>query len=183
MSPLRQSPLSTELALLGFLRSRPMHGYEIYQLLADSQGLDGIWRMKLSRLYAILGRLEDHQYIVAHTEAQGDRPPRKMFSLTAAGEEVFLEWLTTPVRQPRAMRLEFMLKLYFARLESSLVATQLVALQRRQCVEWLSGPLVASGTEESAEFRAVVSRYRHGQIVAIGEWLDWLTEEIEEVTT
>lgn len=180
MSPLRQTPLATELALLGFLRQRPMHGYEIHQQLSDPQGLDGLWRMKLSRLYALLGRLEDQGYVAAQTELQGDRPPRKVFHLTPAGQDAFLAWLETPVRQPRAMRLEFMLKLYFARLESPSAVARLVANQRRQCTEWLEGPLVATPVE-AADFQAIVSRYRQGQIAAMASWLDWLSQVEKEL--
>jgi DNA-binding PadR family transcriptional regulator len=38
-------PLSTEYALLGFLRRQPMHGYEIHQQLSDATGLGLVWRL------------------------------------------------------------------------------------------------------------------------------------------
>ena len=48
---------SCSLALLGFLRREPSYGYEIYQRLNRSD-LRDIWRLKQSRLYAMLARLE-----------------------------------------------------------------------------------------------------------------------------
>ncbi len=90
MSPQHRATLSTELSLLGFLRLRPMHGYEIHSCLADPSGLNGLWQVKLGRLYALLGRLELQGYVTAEIEPQGDRPPRKVFSLTPAGTAAYL---------------------------------------------------------------------------------------------
>jgi DNA-binding PadR family transcriptional regulator len=166
-----------ELALLGFLRQRPMHGYELHQLLADPDGLDGLWQIKLGRLYAMLGRLEADGYLVARTEPQGDRPPRKVFSLTAEGERAFLAWLETPVAQPRSLRLAFLLKLYFARREPPGTAARLIAAQQAGCEEWLVGPLVAGPA--TTPHQAAVRRFRLGQIEAIHNWLTWLAAAVE----
>lgn len=166
-----------ELALLGFIRSRPMYGYEIHQQLADPQGLDGLWRLKLSRLYGMLGRLEAGKLIIARSELQGDRPPRKVYSLTAEGEEAYLAWLKEPVIQPRELRLEFMLKLYFARREGPQWVTHLLAAQQRQSAEWLAGPLVASGPTDNTLHQEAVRRFRQGQIEAMNTWLNWLVAE------
>lgn len=180
LSPASEITTITEPALLGFMRQRPMHGYEIHQLLADPAGLDGLWQMKLSRLYAILGRLEEQGYLRSHIEPQGERPPRKVFSLTAAGTETLLHWLETPVTQPRDLRLAFMLKLYFARRESPETAARLVAEQQRVCAGWLAGPLVAVAPEATPHQQAV-GRYRRGQIEAIDAWLAWLAGSLENV--
>ena len=50
MSPLLQTPLSVELALLGFVRHEPHHGYEIYRRLSETPEFKLIWRVKQSRL-------------------------------------------------------------------------------------------------------------------------------------
>ena len=47
------------LALLGFVRQQPSHGYDIYRQLMQSPELRLIWRVKQSRLYALLARLEE----------------------------------------------------------------------------------------------------------------------------
>src|SRR4051812_40584710 len=97
MSPMVRLPLTTEHALLGFLRQQPMYGYEIHQQLSESAGLGLVWRLKQSQLYALLGKLEQEGYIVATLEAQDARPPRKVYRLTGSGHLAFLEWVQTPV--------------------------------------------------------------------------------------
>jgi hypothetical protein len=79
------------------------------------------------------------------------------------------------------MRLEFMLKLHFARLEGSAVAARLVARQRRLCAEWLTGPLVVTDGVDSGGHSVAVRRFRQGQIQAISDWLVWLAEDLTKV--
>ena len=73
-------PLTTEYALLGFLYRRPMHGYEIYQQLTDRTGLGLVWRLKQGRLYALLSKLEQRDYVETTLEPQDTRPPSQSFS-------------------------------------------------------------------------------------------------------
>lgn len=169
----------TEPAILGFLRERSLHGYEIHRLLADPTGLDGLWQLKLSRLYAILNRLEAQGYVTATIEPQAERPPRKVFCLTATGTAVFLQWVDTAVAQPRALRLAFMLKLYFARRESPATAARLIARQQAVSAGWLAGPLVVAASHATPHQQAV-RRFRRGQIEAIDQWLSWLAETVVE---
>lgn len=85
-------PLTTEHALLGFLRQRPMYGYEIHQQLSEPSGLGLVWQLKQSQLYALLAKLEQEGYVTTSPEPQQTRPPRKMFELTPAGSNAFLTW-------------------------------------------------------------------------------------------
>src|SRR6476620_11890304 len=97
MSRIERNPLAMEYALLGFLRRRPMHGYEIYQRLADPEGLWLVWRMKQSQLYALLLRLESEGFIASTLQQQDTRPPRKIFRLTRLGRERYLAWVHSAV--------------------------------------------------------------------------------------
>src|SRR5258706_15088282 len=47
-----------EYALLGLIRARPMHAYELSQQLASGEALGRVWRLKQSHLYALLSKLE-----------------------------------------------------------------------------------------------------------------------------
>lgn len=158
------------LALLGFVRQRPSHGYDIYRQLTASPDLRPVWRVKQSRLYALLARLEEMDLLSATAEPQEGRPPRKVFHLTEAGAAVFDEWLTQPVAQPRDIRLEFMLKLYFALQAGDETVARLIERQRAVCAGWLvdkSGP-------NDAPFARAVTAYRRAHMRAIGEWLGGL---------
>ncbi|MFN8488892.1 MAG: PadR family transcriptional regulator [Caldilineaceae bacterium] len=170
---MKQSTLTLEQALLGFLRQHPRHGYEIYQELSDPNGLWLTWRMKQSQLYALLNKLEEEGLIRATLQLQDARPPRKVFQLTETGLTAFLTWVTSPVAQPRQMRLDFLVKFYFARREGDKVALRLIEQQRALCQEWL--------TKQEAQVYAVanpqaypwlVNQFRVSQIEALIAWLD-----------
>lgn len=172
--------MRNEIALLGFLRRGPAHGYAIHQELSDPAGLGLVWTIKLSHLYALLGKLEDAGYLTSTTEPQDTRPPRKLFTLTAAGERVFLNWLERPVQSGRSLRLDFLVKLYFARREAPGTAARLVAAQRDECQRWLAGEKALIDADESAgrQYARLVHQFRQGQIAAMIAWLDECAEEV-----
>src|SRR6266571_4103978 len=98
-----------EYAILGLLESKPMHGYEMFQQFENGT-LRQIIHLEMSQMYAFFKKLERMKYIEAELEPQGSRPPRKIFHLTPAGREVFLQWLTEPVERPREIRILFLIK-------------------------------------------------------------------------
>lgn len=148
-----------------------MYGYELYQQLTDPAGLWLVWRMKQSQLYALLGKLEDEGYIAAEVQAQESRPPRKVFHLTPSGLSAYQQWLETPVAQPRAVRQEFLAKLYFAREEGAEIAQQLIAAQRDQCEAWLNARRQRERAT-GALFEEAVHAFRLSQIQAILAWIE-----------
>lgn len=72
-----------ELLVLGTLRSHPMHGYALVDVLED--GLGRAVGLKRPAAYAVLKRLEQRGWIEAAEERAGARPPRAVYSVTAAG--------------------------------------------------------------------------------------------------
>ncbi|HOU41450.1 MAG TPA: PadR family transcriptional regulator [Promineifilum sp.] len=160
-------PASLELALIGFVEDAPRHGYEIHQLLTDTPELRRIWRMKQSRLYAMLARLEAAGLLRSDVVTQAGRPPRKLLRPTEAGASAFGRWRTEPVAQPREMRLEFMLKLYFAVRAGPEAARQLVSAQEAVCAGW---PEMRPDPADGPFLHAVVA-YRRAHIAAIRGWL------------
>jgi PadR family transcriptional regulator, regulatory protein AphA len=170
---MNSASLAIEHALLGFLRRQPQHGYAVHQQLSDPAGLGPVWRLKLSQLYALLHKLEEAGYLIATLESQESRPPRKVFHLTPAGETAFLDWLHSPVANGRSLRLEFLVKLYFARRERTDAASRLVAAQRAQVLGWLAeATSQATLPENDRAYGRLVHRFRQGQIKAMLAWLD-----------
>lgn len=170
-----QNSLTIEHALLGFLYREPKHGYAIHQELTNPAGLGPVWELKLSSLYAMLGKLEEAGYITATTEPQENRPPRKVFRLTDEGQRAFLDWLQRPVSHGRSLRLEFLVKLYFARRMGAATAAGLLAAQRSQCHEWLTTEQTKVAKELAAgrQYSHLVHHFRSGQVQAMLDWLDY----------
>lgn len=127
------SALSPEYALLGLLSQRPAHGYELYQrLLAE---LGQVWHISLSQTYNILNRLEAKGLIAGNVQRQDGLPARRCFQLTDAGRGRFDAWLVAPTGSSvRAIRVEFITRLYFAQafdpaLTGPLIDSQIDAVQ------------------------------------------------------
>lgn len=166
-------PLTIEYALLGFLHQRPMHGYEIHQHLSDAEGLGSVWRIKQSKLYALLAKLDKEGYITSSLQPQEARPPRKIFRLTSAGRDIFMDWIKTSVPHGRDIRLEFLAKLYFAKQVGAEIAAQLIEEQWITCRGWLAAQQSESeGTSEGQSYLRLIQLFRIGQIEAIINWLD-----------
>jgi DNA-binding PadR family transcriptional regulator len=80
-----------ELAILGLLKERSMHGYQLSKRLTDTLG--GFWRVSYGSLYPTLKRLERDGAVeqVFDQEAVGRR--KNVYRITDKGEALFLELL------------------------------------------------------------------------------------------
>ena len=173
MSPNVRTPLSLEYILLGLVFERPMYGYEIHQLLSRPAGLGLIWNLKQSQLYALLDKLEKEGLLEARLEYQESRPPRKVFTLTRSGTETFLKWVHEPVLDARAIRQEFLAKLYFYQNGSIYPPGDLLQRQRAACEAWLESLVrQADLAGETSPYDELVFAYRIHQVQAILGWLD-----------
>jgi DNA-binding PadR family transcriptional regulator len=81
-----------ELAILGLLKERPMHGYELRKQLSQKLGL--FWTVSFGSLYPTLKKLERRGVVEKVTPSSDERSRRKQeYRITAAGEDDFLALL------------------------------------------------------------------------------------------
>jgi DNA-binding PadR family transcriptional regulator len=80
-----------ELLLLGLLRQREMHGYQLSEFLDTHFGL--FFDLKKATAYNVLGRMEERGWVDSREEQEGKRPPRRVFAITEEGEAIFQERL------------------------------------------------------------------------------------------
>ncbi|HEM62185.1 MAG TPA: PadR family transcriptional regulator, partial [Chloroflexi bacterium] len=106
--------LSPQWVLLGLLKRKPMHGYELHQFFTSPSPLGQVWHLGMSQMYKLLKELEEQGYVEATLEEQETRPDRKVYHVTNAGEKALLDWLQTPVGGIRLIRVEFLGKLFLA---------------------------------------------------------------------
>ncbi len=81
MSQFRRGVL--ELCVLNLLHAQPDHGYQIVQRLKTIDGMD----VRESSVYPILARLKSDGFVVVHDEPSPTGPSRRVFRLTASGQE------------------------------------------------------------------------------------------------
>jgi PadR family transcriptional regulator, regulatory protein AphA len=182
MSPMIRLPLTTELALLGFLYEQPMYGYEIHQRMSDPSGLGQVWQVKQSQLYALMAKLEEEGFLSAEIQMQEARPPRKVFHLTPIGTQVFQDWLHSPVEHGRDMRMDFLVKLYFIQKEGAAAVSLLMQKQRIVCQGWLSyqDERIPS-TQTPPTYEWYVRQFRAEQNRAFLAWLDTCQQALDKL--
>lgn len=107
--------LSPEMALLGQLYGAPGHGYDLHRKVVCDLGQ--VWHLSQSQAYSILKRLETQGDISVEEVPQEKLPPRQLLSMTAQGRNRFSDWLDAPSGgSTRAIRMEFVTRLYFLRM-------------------------------------------------------------------
>jgi len=76
------------LLLLGVLMVQSQHGYQINDFI--ERALCDVTTMKKPTAYALLDRLAAAGHISVHVEQEGNRPPRKVYTITPSGRALFL---------------------------------------------------------------------------------------------
>jgi DNA-binding PadR family transcriptional regulator len=127
---MRASDISPEFPLLGFLSQSPSHGYDLHRRLEGE--FNGIWKLSQSQVYNILKRLESNRDVRAEVHEQDSAPSKRLLSLTTSGRERFETWLREPTPgSVRALRMEFLTRLYFAREQDLQFTVDLIEDQKR----------------------------------------------------
>lgn len=122
------SALSPEYVLLGFLARGPAHGFELHERI--ERDLGHIWQISLSQTYNIHKRLETKGFIKGTRQPQKAVPDRNRFRLIPAGRRRFKAWLQAPAEpSARAIRVEFLTRLYFIAATKPQAARRLIDAQ------------------------------------------------------
>ena len=79
-----------EPSLLLLLRERPMHGYELIELITELGGEDA--RVDVGNLYRLLRALEDEGVVRSEWSADLPGPAKRTYELTDAGRELLDRW-------------------------------------------------------------------------------------------
>src|SRR5215469_2484854 len=99
--------------VLALLAKEPSHGYELRARLQDALGPLGE-AMNAGQIYVTLGRLEKAGLVAVQPAADpADRLDRKVYALTAEGQQRVADWLAE-ASWPKPAPAEFHLKLVAA---------------------------------------------------------------------
>ncbi len=117
-----------EYAVLGLVREKPAYGYELQRHLSGARGLGRVCPVEPAMVYAILKSLSGLELIDGVWDNSA-YPPKAIYTATDQGETTFERWLHSPVGRMREVRLDFLVKLYFALKDDRDLARVLVAAQ------------------------------------------------------
>jgi DNA-binding PadR family transcriptional regulator len=122
--------------VLALLAKEPSHGYQLRARLRGALGPLGD-AMNPGQVYVTLTRLEKAGLVASERSTRlADRPDRKVYALTAEGQQRVGEWLTD-VGWPRPDLAEFHLKLVAAATAGLADPLTIVDAQRRELLRRL----------------------------------------------
>ena len=167
--------MEKRLLLLGLLLSHDMHGYQLNEVLQNNPGLP--ITLKKSNAYRLLNDMETDGWVTHQEEREGNRPPRRVYTVTKEGEAAFYRLLrenlsTYPTPEfPSAVGLDFVY---------ALPTEEVVALleQRHQAIEAEFQQLDGVSVEIRQSHLAI--EYLHHYYATE---LQWLAEVIKRLQT
>ena len=103
--------MSLRYALLAILRVGPLSGYDLQKQFMQSVG--HVWHAPDSQIYPELRKMEADRLVEAEEQPRGERGTRRLYHVTDAGNQAFLEWMRSPldyqrVRDPAHLRAAYL---------------------------------------------------------------------------
>jgi len=164
--------LSPEMALLGLLYESPGYGYELHRRVITDLGK--VWHLRQSQAYSILKRLEAQGEISMKKLPQEKLPARLLLHMTPLGRSRFLDWLDTPSGgSTRAIRLEFVTRLYFLRRYMPEKLSQAFDRQRQEAeIQIKRLEKMRAELPEGQIYNRMSVDLRLAQLKSVLEWLE-----------
>jgi DNA-binding PadR family transcriptional regulator len=103
--------MSIKHAILGFLSQAPQTGYDLKKLFVESDTL--YWSGSNNQIYRNLLKLHEEGLVNREIEYQEDNPARKIYTITARGQEALREWLASEPELPE-LKNYFLIRLMWA---------------------------------------------------------------------
>ncbi len=100
-----------ELAVMSLLAEKPMHGYQIDQII-EERGMRDWTNIGFSSIYYILEKLRTIGWLESALEyGEGKGPARKIYSLTTSGRDAWKRAVISALSHPRRSNSNFQLGL------------------------------------------------------------------------
>lgn len=103
--------MTLEYAMLGFLQSTPLSGYDMKKMFDNT--IRHFWSADQSQIYRTLARLTKEDFIRSEIVIQNSRPNSKVYHITEKGKEEFNRWLISSPT-PIEPRISWLVQVFFA---------------------------------------------------------------------
>lgn len=100
-----------EYAILGLLSWKPQTGYDLKQIFRQS--LTMYWSGGNNQIYRTLVKLHEEGLVTRDIEDSDSGPSRKIYTITASGEEALREWILSQPEVPD-IKNEFLIRMAWA---------------------------------------------------------------------
>jgi len=174
-------------AVLGFLRSGPMTGYDLKKQFDAT--VHHFWPADRAQIYRTLARLAELGFTEAESVPQAGKPDQKVHRITKAGREELKRWLTTP-QTPPEVREATLVQIFFASAVSDGQAKTILSAQREALQHHADAlrDLAASRASRSAKspgetrerfFRRLTLEHGVAMLEAELAWLEAAAAQLE----
>ncbi|HYJ61008.1 MAG TPA: helix-turn-helix transcriptional regulator [Actinomycetota bacterium] len=167
-----------DLAILGLLKDRPMHGYQLSREVAEQLG--GLWRVSYGSLYPTLRRLEGEGFVEATTgtTTTGGGRRKTVYKITDAGEAEFLRLLEETPGDGQAEDARFRVRVAFFRYLPPETRIRLMERRRAGLETRLAGVNAAITAASADDDRYTLALMEHGRAATASD-ITWLNELIQ----
>jgi DNA-binding PadR family transcriptional regulator len=120
-------------AILAALLHKPCSGYDLAKRFDQSveSSVGFFWSASFQQIYRELGRLEEKGWLQAETVQQDNRPDKRIYSVTEAGQQALRQWIAEP-DDPMPMKDDLLVKLYAGHLMPTEAMIRKLETQRHQ---------------------------------------------------
>lgn len=103
--------MSIQYAILGLLNWKPLSGYDLKKMIAESTAL--YWSGNSNQVYRTLVKLYEQEWVTYEIQQQENAPAKKVYSISEQGRSALREWvLSAP--EPLELRNTFLVQLAWA---------------------------------------------------------------------
>lgn len=165
--------MERELLLLGVLRIHDMHGYQLNELIDGHLG--GTVQIKKPTAYSLLKTMTAAGWVAYVEEQAGNRPPRRVYSITEMGEAAFQRFVRQSLADYTPVDYLGSIALAFVDAIPAAEATSLLR-ERRTAIEQL-----LQSTRSQEEHPGAMQLLIENHIRHLSTEIQWLNELIERM--
>ena len=97
--------MSINYVILGYLSWKPLSGYDLKRIIADSEILP--WSANNNQIYRALVRLKDEAWVIKRVENQDGAPDKHIYTITDLGRSALMEWVQGAPDLPQSRKAFF----------------------------------------------------------------------------
>ncbi len=167
--------------ILGLLRSKPAHGYDLLDSFRSPSQLGRMWTLSTSQLYSVLKRLEEAGEITGEQVYSDDAPVKVVYSVTSKGLSRLNNWLydTDPSASIHRIRVLFLSRLYIADL-LEVEREKIIRNQKKACIDQLN-VFLDERKKTGNTFENLTVDFIIGQLNAAITWLDQISIPLSSI--
>lgn len=166
--------MERELLLLGLLQQEGRHGYELHDFI--EKYMQSCVELKKPTAYYLLEKLAKGGYVTETVEQSGNRPARRVYQLTQAGEDHFQKLLRENLRQYIPVRFANLIGLAF--LDNIMPVEAIPLLRQRRESMALQLAEAETAPAHHGAFQFLIDHH----VAHLRAELNWLETVIDQLT-